>query len=424
MPSPRTSPRFCSLHSAASATPYAAGPSARESKTRASRGEEGASRASTSASARRATRTEAARTEMFVRKYETRRARRLSRRRSASRVSASVLVREDAGRYARSSMSTSHHAVDALGGGSNADASFVFFIFSGRSRAFFRDVVAEIRSTRRRGARTAALLARLARRRATRRPAPGLERRLERGEVELEIRELRLERRASSKKKTPRARLLFGSSRVRLRVLPGGERRKRVPGDIQPRRGRRVRVHPRVLPARRRRGEERRRRRAPRVRLRHPSFRFRRSKDAPAAAAAAARRPSSGTTFGAASATRACVAVACVFACLWLWLWFVPFANASSNSRDASRAGDSSPCGFVFFSSLREPSRGVFADGATARDPRGAATGVTGSGGAARSRVSARIGREGEVRRGSAREQSRVRASRAASSRAASSLYF
>ena len=209
---------------------------------------------------------------MFVRKYETRRARRLSRRRSASRVSASVLAREDAGRYARSSMSTSHHAVDALGGGSNADASFVFFFFSGRSRAFFRDVVvAEIRSTRRRGARTAALLARLARRRATQRPAPGLERRLERGEVELEIRELRLERRARRKRRRRARVFFFGSSRVRLRVLPGGERRKRVPGDIQPRRGRRVRVHPRVLPARRRRGEERRRRRAPRVRLR-PSF--------------------------------------------------------------------------------------------------------------------------------------------------------
>ena len=208
---------------------------------------------------------------MFVRKYETRRARRLSRRRSASRVSASVLVREDAGRYARSSMSTSHHAVDALGGGSNADASFVFFFFPGRSRAFFRDVVAEIRSTRRRGARTAALLARLARRRATQRPAPGLERRLERGEVELEIRELRLERRARRKRRRRARVFFFGSSRVRLRVLPGGERRKRVPGDIQPRRGRRVRVHPRVLPACRRRGEERRRRRAPRVRLR-PSF--------------------------------------------------------------------------------------------------------------------------------------------------------
>jgi len=39
------------------------------------------------------------------------------------------------------------------------------------------------------------------------------------------------------------------------------------------------------------------------------------------------------------------------------------------------QAGDSSPHGFVFFSSLREPSRGVFADGATARDPRDAATG-------------------------------------------------
>jgi hypothetical protein len=111
----------------------------------------------------------------------------------------------------------------------------------------------------------------------------------------------------------------------------------------------------------------------------HPSFRLRRSKDAPAAAAAAAAAAASGTTLGAASATRACVAAACVFAYiwlwLWLWLWFVPFANASSNSRDASRAGDSSPYGFVFFSSRREPSLGFFADGATARDPRDAATG-------------------------------------------------
>ena len=144
---------------------------------------------------------------MFVRKYETRRARRLSRRRSASRVSASVLVREDAGRYARSSMSTSHHAVDALGGGSNADASFVFFIFPDALELSFatsrRDSFdSASRCPDRRPPRPPRATSRDAA------PCPGLERRLERGEVELEIRELRLERRAS-KKKTPRARLLF-----------------------------------------------------------------------------------------------------------------------------------------------------------------------------------------------------------------------